>query len=296
MNQAGQLLEALKSATITLDILHKTRIGATVNTLRKNIEDPELVTISKDLIKKWKKLLDKDEAKNKNGSNSPVVSSTVSKSPSSSKNGDSKTPNGPAKESSKASHEFKEPRPLSQAMDTSSEPRVKCRQLIAKALKTPFLEGQIDEDAAEDLKELDIDTLAENIAAQIEEHMFEEFKVTSPKYNQRARSRISNLSDKRNPDLRLNVLKGIIPPKQMAQMEASEMASMDMKNMREKITQEMIKEHQMAMSGGTHTDLIKCPKCKKSNCTYNQVQTRSADEPMTTFCFCNECGKRWKFC
>ena len=27
-----------------------------------------------------------------------------------------------------------------------------------------------------------------------------------------------------------------------------------------------------------------------------QVQTRSADEPMTTFCFCNECGHRWKFC
>lgn len=23
---------------------------------------------------------------------------------------------------------------------------------------------------------------------------------------------------------------------------------------------------------------------------------RSADEPMTTFVLCNECGKRWKFC
>lgn len=25
-----------------------------------------------------------------------------------------------------------------------------------------------------------------------------------------------------------------------------------------------------------------------------QVQTRSADEPMTTFVVCNECGNRWK--
>lgn len=25
-----------------------------------------------------------------------------------------------------------------------------------------------------------------------------------------------------------------------------------------------------------------------------QVQTRSADEPMTTFVLCNECGNRWK--
>lgn len=27
---------------------------------------------------------------------------------------------------------------------------------------------------------------------------------------------------------------------------------------------------------------------------YPQVQTRSADEPMTTFAYCNECGNRWK--
>lgn len=74
------------------------------------------------------------------------------------------------------------------------------------------------------------------------------------------------------------------------------MASQDMKELRQKITQEMIQEHQMSMTGGTSTDLIKCPKCRKTNCTYNQVQTRSADEPMTTFCLCNECGKRWKFC
>jgi transcription elongation factor S-II len=74
------------------------------------------------------------------------------------------------------------------------------------------------------------------------------------------------------------------------------MASEDMKKLREKITQEMIQEHQMSLTGGTSTDLIKCSKCRKTNVTYNQVQTRSADEPMTTFCLCNECGKRWKFC
>lgn len=29
-------------------------------------------------------------------------------------------------------------------------------------------------------------------------------------------------------------------------------------------------------------------------CVIFQVQTRSADEPMTTFVFCNQCGNRWK--
>jgi transcription elongation factor S-II len=39
-----------------------------------------------------------------------------------------------------------------------------------------------------------------------------------------------------------------------------------------------------------------CSGCKKkSKCDYYQLQTRSADEPMTTFVTCLECDKRWKF-
>jgi transcription elongation factor S-II len=42
--------------------------------------------------------------------------------------------------------------------------------------------------------------------------------------------------------------------------------------------------------------MFKCGRCKKNNCTYFQLQTRSADEPMTTFVTCLECNNRWKFC
>tara|TARA_B100000945_G_scaffold167630_1_gene134374 strand:+ start:289 stop:828 length:540 start_codon:yes stop_codon:yes gene_type:complete len=43
------------------------------------------------------------------------------------------------------------------------------------------------------------------------------------------------------------------------------------------------------------TDMFKCGKCKKRKCTYYQLQTRSADEPMTTFVRCVECGNQWSF-
>lgn len=116
------------------------------------------------------------------------------------------------------------------------------------------------------------------------------------KYRNRVRSRISNLKDPKNPSLRRNVLCGAIPPSLIARMTAEEMASDELKELRNAMTQEAIREHQMAKTGGTVTDLFQCGKCKKKNCTYNQVQTRSADEPMTTFVLCNECGNRWKFC
>ena len=38
-----------------------------------------------------------------------------------------------------------------------------------------------------------------------------------------------------------------------------------------------------------------CAKCKKSNCKIEMKQTRSADEPPTTFVTCLECGNVFKF-
>jgi transcription elongation factor S-II len=42
------------------------------------------------------------------------------------------------------------------------------------------------------------------------------------------------------------------------------------------------------------TDNFTCFKCKSKECTHYQLQTRSADEPMTTFVTCIRCSNRWK--
>ena len=42
------------------------------------------------------------------------------------------------------------------------------------------------------------------------------------------------------------------------------------------------------------TDTFKCRKCHSRKCTYYQAQLRSADEPMTTFVSCLDCGTRWR--
>jgi len=44
------------------------------------------------------------------------------------------------------------------------------------------------------------------------------------------------------------------------------------------------------------TDLFTCPRstCKSKRCTYYEMQVRSADEPMTIFVTCLDCGKNFK--
>ena len=41
-------------------------------------------------------------------------------------------------------------------------------------------------------------------------------------------------------------------------------------------------------------DMFKCTRCGKRQCTYYEMQTRSADEPMTQFVRCLNCGKQWR--
>jgi DNA-directed RNA polymerase subunit M/transcription elongation factor TFIIS len=42
------------------------------------------------------------------------------------------------------------------------------------------------------------------------------------------------------------------------------------------------------------TSLFKCRRCGSKECSYYEVQTRSADEPMTQFITCIKCNNRWK--
>jgi len=42
------------------------------------------------------------------------------------------------------------------------------------------------------------------------------------------------------------------------------------------------------------TNEFKCGKCKKNECVYQELQIRSADEPMTIFITCLNCGNKWK--
>lgn len=278
---ALDLLKALQELRMTLDVLQKTRIGMTVNNLRKASNNDEVISLSKTLIKNWKKLLPGDGS-SQGSLSRQSSSSSISRSSSVQKMEDDSDSQSASLPGSKGdAPEEKEQDGSNRATFTQDAVRLKCRELLAAALKAGDPPEGID---------------ADELAASIEDAIFSEFRNTDMKYKNRVRSRVANLKDQRNPELRQNVLIGLISSEKIAAMTAEEMASDEMKQLRAKLTKEAINDHQMAKTGGTSTDLFKCGKCRKTNCTYNQVQTRSADEPMTTFVLCNECGNRWKFC
>ncbi|XP_049725367.1 transcription elongation factor A protein 2 isoform X2 [Elephas maximus indicus] len=351
---AMDLLRELKAMPVTLHLLQSTRIGMSVNALRKQSSDEEVIALAKSLIKSWKKLLDASDAK-AGERRSTSLASLPSKDTSEGKAHSRKRPELPRTPSTPRMTTFP-PVPI-----TCDAVRNKCREMLAAALQTDrefppatprsaqslILALALDTSSKGSVKDspapspaqccplgaggvfgtqwcvpsccpgvlggwrasgrgwsglpladdhVAIGADCEHLSAQIEECIFRDVGSTDVKYKNRVRSRISNLKDAKNPGLRRSVLCGTIAPQRIAEMTSEEMASDELKEIRKAMTREAIREHQMARASGTHTDLFTCGRCKRKSCTYTQVQTRSSDEPMTTFVVCNECGNRWKFC
>lgn len=53
-------------------------------------------------------------------------------------------------------------------------------------------------------------------------------------------------------------------------------------------------EHAYEQKDIATTDMFKCAKCKKRQCVYYSLQTRSSDESETLFILCTNCNHSWR--
>lgn len=60
------------------------------------------------------------------------------------------------------------------------------------------------------------------------------------------------------------------------------------------LEQQIREKRQLEGNKAMATDRFLCKRCHKRECTYYELQTRSADEPMTIFITCLNCGKHWR--
>ncbi|KAG7955753.1 hypothetical protein I3843_11G087700 [Carya illinoinensis] len=168
------------------------------------------------------------------------------------------------------------------------------RERVRKQLEEAFsgVASEADEGIRHDVEACD----PVQVAASVESAMFEQIgwsnRVSKAKYQ----SVLFNLKNSQNLDLRRKVLLGQIVPEVLVSMTAEEMASQ--KRERENV-QIRLKRMKRCMHGTDEkekasTDMFKCGRCGERKCSYYQMQTRSADEPMTTYVTCVNCINHWK--
>lgn len=138
--------------------------------------------------------------------------------------------------------------------------------------------------------------IAKEIAIEIELKMYEVLKEGS-KYINRGKAIVSNISDEKNQEFKRNILDSIISPSQLVTMDVKDMLNSILKNERaiternmfESIRSDWHDEH-LQVAEGMHT----CENCKSKKTTSKEIQMRGADEPMTLFIRCVDCGNEWK--
>ena len=133
-----------------------------------------------------------------------------------------------------------------------------------------------------------------SLAADIEENLHLKHGGDYNGYLHHFRSISYSIKDKSNEWLHRDLITGMITAKQLVDQNVLDLASAQRKAERKTAEEEMNFDRFLATDYEGESDLFTCGRCKKSRCTYKQLQTRSADEPMTSFIKCLECGHRWK--
>ena len=118
------------------------------------------------------------------------------------------------------------------------------------------------------------------LAIKIEEELH---KFEKNNYAHKARSLKFNLG--KNLELKNSVINGSISPDVLVRMNPRDMVSEERKEERKKIEQDLTDSRRSdwhAVHNAPKGVMFKCKKCGSDKTMTQQMQTRSADEPMTT--------------
>lgn len=282
------ILQPLTKWTATEDLLRQSKIGVIVSKLRQQ-KDPKVVEQASKLVNKWKQDVNASKKKAA-GSASPAPSAGAAKS-SAATNGKSSGTSSPAPPAAAVKKEPKkstaDPAKRNSVVDgvstavTGNQTRDACVKLMYDGL------AFMSEEAPDDVMKA---------ARSVELAAFNAFQPeTSTTYKQKMRSLFQNLKIKNNDQLRADVYSGTISPDKFVNMSGEELKSSEKRAADAALEKENMRVAMTATEQKAISTTMQCGRCKVFKVAYTQAQTRAADEPMTTFCECMNCGNRWKF-
>ncbi|KAG0689916.1 RNA polymerase II elongation factor [Pichia californica] len=276
----------------------KTAVGVHVNKLR-TYDDTHVSNLVKKIIKKWKDQVSADKKRKtkpssiKDESNT-VEPTTAAATPTTTTTTTTMTTANTTNTNAKA---------------IKSESEIASAILTKKGPRTALTDGLKIETYTDTTRNRSISALYTAVAimtslpsdsilktcVDIESAIFSQNKdQINDSYRNKLRSLILNIKNKNNQQLRDNILDGTILPSKLINMTSQELAPESLKKELESLHQKNLFDAQGAVEKRAVTDRFVCGKCKKREVSYYQMQTRSADEPLTTFCTCEKCGNHNK--
>lgn len=282
------ILQRLDKVSMDLTILSETLIGASVSKLKAH-SDESVANTARGLVKKWKGVAKQAQP-----------TTTPASKPVAAGNGNSSDGSKESKLKRRDSGGSSEINP-----ETEWQGLPQLRINICKKFHAIFLLSRAD--LSKELNESAVQQLCLSRAGELESAVDKWSKGDKTKYSEKVRSLVFNL--KKNGPLRDRVLLGEVSSESLPTMSSEELQTEEkakqtfetVKNLQEsrRLDWEQANEDKINEQCGIRGDLKKaslftCGRCKSTKTTSTQKQTRSADEPMTVFVLCLNCGKRWK--
>lgn len=269
------ILNQLKTGIVpSEDLLRGTKIGVVVNRSKQH-KNPEVARLASEIVKKWR-----DDIQKQKGSPSIANKKIPATPPTSNASPAPSTAEKPKFTVPPDQRDYKKDKV--DLTHTNHTTRDSCIGLIYNGLC--FLSTAAP-------------STIFTCAASVEQAGFAAFgSETNNEYKLKMRSLFMNLKNKSNSSLRNRVLSGEITPERFVRMTNDELKSAERKAEDERLAHENMREAMVPQAERSISTSLQCGKCGQRKVSYSQAQTRSADEPMTTFCECTVCGKRWKVC
>ncbi|KAL3999554.1 N-acetylgalactosamine 4-sulfate 6-O-sulfotransferase [Sarotherodon galilaeus] len=288
------LLGDLQKSHVTAEQLETTDIVKVLYRLLKTCTDDSVKKTVKSLLSKWKRQYTKDRQGGKctEESEDPELPAGVSL-PKEAVGGAVSAQTCDGGEGNAAGEQSSvQAKPGPKAHTSAASPdnvRTKCVQLLLAAL----CPSAPDQDKAAEL------------ARDIERHVHELHNHNQVKYKACVRSKVANLRNPKSGHLHQGLLSGSLSPEAFARMSAEDMASAELRQLREEYSSQGVSERQLPQGiEGTRTEKIRCKRCGGSDCRVTQVsrgvlflpawvRQGSPDEDAMTFVTCSGCGQQW---